>query len=317
MRITTRKPDPVLPTSLSFQGIVSETWIEAHGVPSPGAGARVDDSFAHEHANGTGPFRLVESRIPDRFVLERNPDWWGLAAAPVEAERLEWLRYDGDEARVRGFVDGEIDLIWQPPVERIDELRRLPGVRWLERVEPGLDHPVRPRQPRAEGSDVRGRNPFADRRVRQAMYQGIDIERLVRVWFGGHGAPRGMIIPPGVNGWSEELDHRLPYDPEKAKALLAEAGYPDGFSVKLTTSDPPWPIDRSVRAGLAPIGIKVEFEGVSDAEWLDRTWAGDMDMSPNLVTSASFDGARCCAIGITAPVIETRSLIIAMTKLMI
>src|SRR3954452_24399925 len=84
VRITTHKPDPMLPVRLRMVGIVSEGWIRAHGVPTPGGGQAAGDSFAHEHANGTGPFRLVESHIPDSFALERNPGWWGLADRPVE-----------------------------------------------------------------------------------------------------------------------------------------------------------------------------------------------------------------------------------------
>jgi peptide/nickel transport system substrate-binding protein len=262
-------------------------------VPPPRGGEPASDSFAHEHANGTGPFRLVEGRIPDRFVLERNPDWWGLATVPVEAERLEWRRYNGDEARVRGFTDGEIDLIWRPPLHRLDELRRLPGVRWvgspsnrvwLLQFDEG--------SPELKGSDIKGRNPFADRRVRQAMYQGIDIERLVRVWFGGYGVPRGMLIPPGVGGWSEELDRRPPHDPEGAKALLVEAGYPDGFSIRMSTGDPPWPIDHSIQDGLAPIGIRAEFEGMSDLEWMERVQAGTIGISVMESISWSFDSGE-------------------------
>jgi peptide/nickel transport system substrate-binding protein len=79
---------------------------------------------------------------------------------------------------------------------------------------------------------VKGRNSFADRRVRQAVYQALDIERILEALH-GLGVPAGMLIWPKGVGWSEELDRRLPYDPKKAKALLAEADYPEGFEVGL------------------------------------------------------------------------------------
>jgi peptide/nickel transport system substrate-binding protein len=114
-------------------------------------------------------------------------------------------------------------------------------------------------------SNIRGRNPFQDRRVRQAIYQAIDIERLIRDVQKGYGLPAGMLIAPGINGYAPELDQRLPYDPEKAKALLAEAGYPDGFSVQLDTVG--YSLDSElVAAMLRQIGINANLVMINDAE---------------------------------------------------
>jgi peptide/nickel transport system substrate-binding protein len=293
VRIVTAQPDPVLPTRLRFQAVMSEAWARAHALPQPADQGKAEDSFAHEHANGTGPFRLAESSLPHRFALERNQDWWGLAASPVEASRVEWLQCGGDEERIRAFREGEIDLIFRPPLLRVTELASLPGVRWVEAPSTRVwSIQFDQGSPELRSSDIKGRNPFADRRVRQALYQGIDVERLVAVWFGGHGLPRGMMVPPQVNGFDPELDHRPPPDLGKARALLAEAGYPDGFSVKMSTSDPPWPIDRSIKDGLAPLGIRVEFAPVSDLEFIERAMAGTVDMCPLVTTSTSFDSGE-------------------------
>ena len=69
--------------------------------------------------------------------------------------------------------------------------------------------------------------------MRQAIYQAIDIEAIREEVMQGLSVPAGMMVPPGVNGYAPELDQRLPYEPETARALLAEAGYPEGFSVTL------------------------------------------------------------------------------------
>ena len=82
-------------------------------------------------------------------------------------------------------------------------------------------------------SNIKGSNPFKDKRVRQAMAHAIDIEPILHDLMGELFIPAGMIVAPGVNGYAPELDQPPPYDPEKAKALLVEAGYPDGFSVTL------------------------------------------------------------------------------------
>jgi peptide/nickel transport system substrate-binding protein len=103
---------------------------------------------------------------------------------------------------------------------------------------------------------VKGRNPFADKRVRQAVYQALDIERILEALH-GLGVPAGMLIWPKGVGWSEELDRRLPYDPEKAKALLVEAGYSEGFEVRFDCWGPREPVCRTIGALLQEIGIRV------------------------------------------------------------
>jgi peptide/nickel transport system substrate-binding protein len=110
-------------------------------------------------------------------------------------------------------------------------------------------------------SNVRGKNPFKDKRVRQAIYQGIDIEAIRRDIMRGLAMPAGMLAAPGVVGYAPELDQRLPYDPEAANALLAAAGYPQGFSVTLDCPNNRWINDeaicRAIAAQLGEVGINV------------------------------------------------------------
>jgi peptide/nickel transport system substrate-binding protein len=130
--------------------------------------------------------------------------------------------------------------------------------------------------PELESSNVRGRNPFKDRRVRQAIYQAIDIERLIWDVQKGYGTPAGMPIGPWINGYAPDLDQRLPYDPEKARALLAEAGYPDGFSVQMDTA---WLYDSEpVAAMLGRVGIKVDVVERTPAEMSRRIGSHDTDL---------------------------------------
>jgi peptide/nickel transport system substrate-binding protein len=293
VRATTRSTDPVLPTRLWFTGIMSAAWAKQHGVPPPAAIRDARDSFSSEHANGTGPFRLVESEALRRAVLERNPDWWGLRQAPIGVDRIEWLRFEGDEARWQALLDGRIDMIWRPPLYKVDQVTSASGLQWVKGPSPRVWFvQVNIGRPELRTSDVKGRNPFADKRVREAMYRGMDIDRLVRTWFAGHGIPRGVIMAPFIHGWSPELDHRPAHDPSKAKALLAEAGYPNGFSVQMTTSDPPWPIDRLIADGLSEIGIRVGFEGVDDLKWQQMVDAGEIDMSPDTAPAWLFDAGQ-------------------------
>ena len=75
-------------------------------------------------------------------------------------------------------------------------------------------------------SSVKGKNPFKDKRVRQAFYQAIDIEGIKKTVMRGASTPTALMVAPGINGFQPDLNKRLPYDAEAAKKLLADAGYP-------------------------------------------------------------------------------------------
>jgi peptide/nickel transport system substrate-binding protein len=153
---------------------------------------------------------------------------------------------------------GEIDLLQSPPPDQLERIAATPGLK-VQRAESahtlylGFDQA----SPELRSSNVKGRNPFADRRVRQAVYQGIDIGRIVEALH-GLAVPIGMLIWPMGIGWSEELDRRPPYDPDKAKALLADAGYPEGFDVRFDCPAYREPVCSTIGASLQEIGIQVD-----------------------------------------------------------
>jgi peptide/nickel transport system substrate-binding protein len=272
IQITTVAPDPLLWMRLSHVAIMSKAWAQQHDVTIPtdynGAG---EETYASRHANGTGPFMLEEFEPHGRWVMVRNPHWWGKADYPHNIDRIvhTWL---DDERNVRALLDGEIDLLQHPLFAAHDLIRRTPGLKLVHRpkllsVWFGLD------QGSAElrSSNVHGKNPFKDKRVRQAMYHAIDIEAVLRDLMGDLLIPAGMVIAPGVNGYSPEFDARLPYDPAKAKGLLMEAGYPDGFSVTLDCPSE-WGDDelttcRGVAEQLGAVGIEVSIKFLANHEW--------------------------------------------------
>ena len=117
------------------------------------------------------------------------------------------------------------------------------------------------RAPELLKSDVKGKNPFKDQRVRQAFYQAIDIEAIKQRVMRGQSHPTGLMYGPGVNGYTEASDVRYPYDPAAAKKLLADAGYPNGFAVTLDCPNDRYINDEAICQAavimLARIGIKV------------------------------------------------------------
>lgn len=236
VRIVTTRPDALLPMQVREVFIMSKGWCTQHGVLTAERSDAAQETYASRHANGTGPFRLVAIEPHKSYVLERNPDWWGTADYPHNIDRIEWAINKDYPAALQALLDGRTTLLTWPLPEQLQRLKGIPGIKVVEtNTIRSVFLVLNQHSPELESSNIRGHNPFMDRRVRQAIYQAIDIERLIRDVQKDYGAPAGMLIPPGINGYAPDLDQRLPYDPEKARALLAEAGYPEGFSVQLDT----------------------------------------------------------------------------------
>jgi len=123
-------------------------------------------------------------------------------------------------------------------------------------------------------SNVKGKNPFKDKRVRQAFYQAIDINAIQKAVMRGASAPTGLMIAPGIKGFPADLNKRLPYDPAAAQKLLADAGYPQGFEVGMNCPNDRYVNDeeicKAVAAMLAKVGIKVNLMAESKATYFPK-----------------------------------------------
>jgi peptide/nickel transport system substrate-binding protein len=276
VHFTTAGPDPSLWLKLAEVGIMSNAWAEQHGVSSPADYVRArEETYASRHANGTGPFMLETFEPRGDWAMVRNPDWWGTAEYPHNIDRVVHVRKEGDAANVAALLDGRIDLLQGPPYSAIDKIRGTTGLKLAHRPKFltmffGLD------QGSAElrSSNVKGKNPFKDKRVRQAMARAIDFEPTLHDLMGELFIPAGMIVAPGVNGYAPELDQPPPYDPERAMALLVEAGYPDGFSVTLDCWNDSGDDEIAECAGVAEqlgkIGIEVAINFLSTDDWDEK-----------------------------------------------
>ena len=214
---------------------------------------------------------MLESFEPrGGWVMVRNPDWWGTADYPHNIDRVVHVA-KADPENVRALLGGEIDLLQTVPYWALPKIRRHPGLKLayrpkLHTVFFGLD------QGSAElrSSNIKGRNPFKDKRVREAMAYAIDLKSALHDLMGELFIPAGMIAAPGVNGYIPELDQPPIRDPARAKALLAEAGYPDGFSMTLDCSDD-GATTRSPMQGaaqqLVPLGIQVAINFMSTDDY--------------------------------------------------
>ena len=260
LELTLETPDAVLPEKLVQVAMLSKAWCTQHGTEKAQDFNAKQETYAVRHANGTGPF-LLERFEPDvRTVLKRNPRWWGWAdRRSGNLDEVSFVPIQADATRLAALVSGEVDLVFDPPAQDVERLQRDSALKLVRRTgiaEQYLVFDVARDQ--LADSDVQGRNPFKDARVRRAVYQAINVELIARKVLHGDAAPAGAMLSPLVDGSPPELDVRLPYDPSRSRALLAEAGYAAGFAVTLDCVNVPWrqAVCQAMTAMLAQVGIR-------------------------------------------------------------
>ena len=257
-------PDAVLPEKLTTLGMMSRAWSVAHAVEKAQDFNAKQETFAVRNANGTGPFVLDRFEPDIRTVLKRNPRWWGWSDKSSNKrngnlDEVTLVAIRSDATRLAALVSGEIDLVLDPPVQDVERLKREPALKLLQVTDLGQQYLTfdMAHDELAE-SDVKGRNPFKDVRVRRAVYQALNVDLIAQKVLRGQGVPTGAFLSPKVDGSPPDLDKRLPYDPAKARALLAEAGYPNGFSVTLDCVNVAWreAVCQAMTAMLTQVGIR-------------------------------------------------------------
>jgi len=225
-----KSPNPVLLNQLTELRIMSKAWAEKNRSVEPKDIRTKDETFAHRNALGTGQFMLKEWQPDQKLVLVRNPNYWGNVTSNVT--EIIYTPIKSEATRVAALLSGEIDFILDPSPQDLARLRANQNLKVIDGVENrtiffGMDQ----HRDELPGSNIKGKNPLKDVRVRRALYQAIDSDSLHRVTMRGLSQPTGTLVAPQVQGWTESLHRRLPYDVEGAKKLLAEAGYPQGFEV--------------------------------------------------------------------------------------
>ena len=271
VHLTTDGPNPILPNQLTSLFMIDEGWATENNVVMPQDYAANEENFATRNTNGTGAFMLV-SRAPDEMtVLERNPNWWGNDQFPGNVQRIEYRPIKNAATRVASLLSGEVDFVLDPPLQDLSRIESAAGLKVQQTAQVrtiffGMDQAI----PELRTSNIKGANPFADVRVRQAMDLAIDEAAIQRVVMEGLSFPAGMITSPGVLGNTPEQDAPMGFDLEKAQALMQEAGYGDGFSVRLDCPNDRYNNDEKICqaavAMLAKIGIDVTLEAITKAQ---------------------------------------------------
>ena len=291
--IITDGPSPVLLRGLVDVKIMSKAWATKNNVVNPQNYAQKEESYAARNTNGTGQFMLKSREADVRTVLVLNPNWWDKAEGNVT--EIVYQPIKQDSTRGAALLSGEVDLVLDPPTQDIPRLRQNSAIKIADGTETriiffGFD------QWRDESpyTNVKGKNPFKDKRVRQAMYQAIDIEAIRRATMRGLANPSGSMIAPQVQGYFEEFAKRLPYDAAAAKKLLADAGYPNGFEFTLDCPNNRYINDeeicQAVTAMWAKVGLTARLNAMPRATYFQKIQKFDTSVYLLGWATATFDG---------------------------
>ncbi|WP_425091127.1 ABC transporter substrate-binding protein [Tropicimonas sp. S265A] len=282
VEFVTDGPNPILPNNFTNLFIMDKGWTEANGVTKVQDIANGETTFAATNANGTGPYKLVVREPDVRTVIQASETYWGSGEFPMQVTEVIYTPIQNAATRVAALLSGEVDFIQDVPVQ---DLGRVAGTDGLEiRTAPqnrviffgmnsGADDITR--------DSVEGANPLADVRVRKAMSMAINRDAIQQVVMRGQSAPAGMIAPPFVNGWTAEMDAMSSTDVEAAKALMAEAGYADGFSIQLDCPNDRYINDEAICQAavgmLGQIGVTVNLDAKPKAQHFPLIQNGETD----------------------------------------
>jgi peptide/nickel transport system substrate-binding protein len=278
VEIETKSPFPILPQQLTTTYIMSKKWCEANQATKPVDRRKGIENAASFRANGTGPFRLRERQPNVRTTFERNGTYWGKIDGNVQ--QVIYTPIGNDSTRVAALLSGEVDVMEPVPVQDIDRINASGNAKVLTGPELrtiflGMDQ----KRDQLLYSNVKGKNPFKDKRVRQAFYQAIDIDGIKKTVMRGLSTPTAEMVGPGINGFFPELNKRLPFDPEASKKLLAEAGYPQGFEVTMNCSNDRYVNDaricQAIAANLARVGVKIDLAAETKGTYFPKVLRRD------------------------------------------
>ena len=304
VEVETKAPNPILPNLLATIYIMNRDWAESKGALKPVDRRKGIENTASFKANGTGPYRLRERQPGVRTVLVRNGNYWGKIEGNVTDVVFQPI--GNDSTRVAALLSGEVDLIDPVPVQDVPQLDSNKQIKVMQGPESrviflGFD------QKRDEllYSNIKGKNPFKDKRVRQAVYQAIDTSAIIDKVMRKAARPAALMVAQGMEGYAPALDKRLPFDPAASRRLLVEAGYPEGFEVTLNCPNDRYVNDSAiclaVAANLARVAIKVKVQAEPKALYFPKVLKRDTSFFMVGWIPAGYDAHNALALLMATP----------------
>jgi peptide/nickel transport system substrate-binding protein len=281
VEIITDGPAPTLLDQLTEVRMMNKAWALKNNAQRPQDFKNKEETYTARNTNGTGPF-MLKSREPDvKTVVTANPNWWGKRDDPSILE-VAYTPIKAATTRISALLTGEVDLVLDPPVQDMAKLKEDKSIKVLEGNENRtifLNYD--------QGRDellygTKGKNPFKDIRVRQAMLHTIDANAIHISTMRRLSLPTMSMIAPQVRGYSKDLEKRPAVDINKAKALMKEAGFEKGFDVTLDCSNNRYINDEAICVAiagmLAKIDIRVKVNAMPRANYFPKIQTSDTSM---------------------------------------
>lgn len=259
----TTAPNPLFPSSIANWMIMDQGWAEAYEAALPD---KETGNYATLNANGTGAFQITAREPGLRTVLEPFDGWWGEAEHNIT--RAEFNPIQNSATAVAALLSGDVDMIEPVPIQDVVRLQGNDEVEVIQGIEArvimlGFDHQA---EALKYTDDASKPNPFRDARVRQAVAHAVNVDAILATIMRGNAEAASQLVSPAMSGYSAANAERPAYDVEAAKALLAEAGYADGFSFGLKCPNDRYLNDEAVCQAivsmLARIGLTAELDAM-------------------------------------------------------
>jgi peptide/nickel transport system substrate-binding protein len=255
-------PNPILLRNIIDFRIMSKAWADKNNTAKVQDYKAKEENFASRNVMGTGPYKITGWTPDQRVTMSVNKDWWGKLDGNVT--EVIYTPIKSDATRVAALLSGDVDLLTDLPTQDVARLRADSKLKILDGPEVRTIY-LAPDvgSPELKHSNIKGKNPFADRRVRQAMSIAIDREAIKRTIMRGLSIPAGIMVAPGVNGNTPDIDVAAKVDVDGAKKLMADAGYADGFEVRMNCPNNRYVNDEEICQAIvamwARIGIKANL----------------------------------------------------------
>ena len=274
-------PNPILLRNVIDFRIMSKVWADKNKSTNVQDYKAKEENFASRNVMGTGPYRILSWQPEQRIMMARNEAWWDKPTGNVK--QVVYTPIKSESTRVAALLSGDVDMLTDMPTQDVDRLRADKKLRVVDGPEVRTIF-LAPDLGSAElkYSNVKGKNPFKDKRVREALSLAIDREAIKKNIMRGLSVPAAIIVAPGVNGHDKALDTVAKANTERAKKLLADAGYANGFEFSLNCPNNRYVNDekicQAVIAMWARIGIKVNLVSENMATFIQKVQNFDSSM---------------------------------------